>query len=193
MEIKPTFGLVVEGVYDEAALPELIQKCIAVHPEVVARPCGGSISILNKFPGLLEGFRHVKQGTHVDKALVIRDSNGKDPNELIQRMQSKISNRNYLYPVKFVVIVRELETWLLADDQAISEVTQQYSGRTVAAINETLEDIVAPKERLKQLLSDARVPYAREVARKIAATVDIERLTYRCPGFRRFQVAVHDC
>ena len=187
----PTFGLVVEGEYDEAALTELIRKCVATHTEVVPRLCSGSI--MNKFPSMLEEFRRVKQGTYVDKALVIRDANGKDPGEIILRMEGKISNRHYPFPVKLVAIVRELETWLLADNQAISQVTQQYSGRTVAAVNETLEDIVAPKERLKSLLAKADVPYTDEVARKIAAAVDIERLTYRCPGFRRFQVAVHDC
>ena len=187
----PTFGLVVEGEYDKVALTELIRKCVGAPTEVVPRLCGGSI--MNKFPGMLEEFRRFKQGTHVDKALVVRDANGKDPEEVVLRMEGKISNRHYPFPVRFMAIVRELETWLLADNQAISQVTQQYSGRTVAAVNETLEDIVAPKERLKSLLAKADVPYTDEVARKIAAAVDIERLTYRCPGFRRFQVAVHDC
>ena len=187
----PTFGLVVEGEYDKAALTELIRKCIAGHTEVEVRLCSGSI--MSKFPGMLEEFRRAKQGTHVDKALVIRDANGKDPGEIILRMEGKIGNRHYPFPVKFVAIVRELETWLLADDQAISQVTQRYSGRRVAAINETLEDIIAPKERLKSLLAKADVSYTDEVARKIAAAVDIEKLAYRCPGFRRFQLAGHDC
>lgn len=184
-----TFGLVVEGVYDKAVVTELIRKCVAGHTEVVVRICGGSV--MNKFPGLLEEFRHVKQGTHVDKAVVIRDANGKDPNELMLTMQGRISNRQYPFPVKCVVIVRELETWLLADDRAISQVTQEYASRTVSPINEHLEDILEPKERLKKLL--AGVAYTDEVARKIAAAVDIERLKYRCPGFGSFQEAVLDC
>lgn len=185
----PTFGLVVEGAYDEVVLAELIRKCVTDQTEIVARSCGGPI--MNKFPGLLESFRYVKQGTHVDKALVIRDANGNDPIELIQIMRGKIANRQYPFPVKCVVIVRALETWLLADDEAISQVTQEYASRTVASINETLETLPNPKERLKQLL--AGVAYTSEVARKIATAVDIERLKYRCPGFGRFQEAILDC
>jgi hypothetical protein len=185
----PTFGLVVEGEYDEAALTELIRKCSVGYTEIVARLCGGSI--MNKFPGLLEGFRYAKQGTHVDKALVIRDANGKDPNDLLLRMQGKISSRWYPFPVRCVVIVRELETWLLADDGAISHVTQEYAGRAVSLVNESLEDIHEPKERLKTLL--VGVAYTREVARKIAVALDIKRLRYRCPAFEKFQEAVLDC
>lgn len=187
----PTFGLVVEGGSDEAALTELIRKCVAADTEVEARLCSGSI--MNKFPSMLEEFRRVKQGTYVDKALVIRDANGKDPGEIILRMEGRISNRHYPFPVKFVAIVRELETWLLADHEAMSKVAVDYSGRTVPRVNESLEEILTPKERLKHLLAQAKVPYTAEVARKIAAATDIERLRYRCPGFGKFQEAVLDC
>ena len=187
----PTFGLIVEGIYDEAALTELTRKCIAGNIEVLARPCRGSI--MDKFPELLESFCYIKQGTHVDKAIVIRDANGKDPSGLIQQMQSKISNRNYPFPVKLVVVFRELETWLLADHEAMSKVAGDYSGRTVPRVNESLEEILTPKERLEHLLAQAKVLYTPEVARKIAAATDIERLRYRCPGFGKFQEAVSDC
>lgn len=182
-----TFGLVVEGQYDEAVLTELVKKCIADPVEVATRVCSGSI--MNKFSGFLEAFRRVKQGTHVDKALVIRDANGGDPGELVSRMRDKIANRDYPFPVKCVVIVRELETWLLADDRAISQV----AGRTVPPVNGSPEDIPAPKERLTRLLAQARVPYTSEVARSIAAAVDIDRLRYRCSRFGRFEEAVRDC
>lgn len=181
------FGLVVEGQYDEVVLTELIRKCVADPIEVAGRVCGGSI--MNKYLGFLEAFRHIKQGTHVDKALVIRDANGGDPEKLVSRMRDKIANRDYPFPVKCVVIVRELETWLLADDRAISQV----AGRTVPPVNESPEAIPAPKERLMRLLAQACVPYTSEVARSIAANVDIERLRYRCPCFERFDEAVRDC
>lgn len=189
----PTFGLVVEGTYDEAALTVLIRKCIEGDVDVVARPCGPSGALMNKLPGFLEEFRHVRQGTHVDKALVIRDSNDKDPDELMQRMQSNVADRSYPFPLRFVLIVRELETWLLADNAAISEVTQEYSGRIVSAINETLEEIRDPKARLQRILSDARVAYTEEVARKIATAANLNRIEYRCPNFRIFRQAVLDC
>jgi hypothetical protein len=50
-------------------------------------------------------------------------------------------------------------------------------------------------ERLQTLLSSlssARIVYTREVARKIAAATDLERLAYRCPSFRSFRQANRD-
>jgi len=180
-----TYGLIVEGVYDEAALVELIQKCLQGNIDVVARPCGGSL--MNKFPGFLEEFRYVKQGTHVDKAMVVRDADAKDPNEVLQRMAAKIVGRTYPFPVKFVAIVRELETWLLADREALSAVT----GRMVPEIDEPLEGILDPKARLQRMLSG--IPYTQEIARKIAVAANLERIEYRCPSFRSFLQLVRDC
>lgn len=69
-----TIGLVVEGIYDEAALKELIQKCARTQVEVIGRPCHGVNRLMQKFPNVLKEFQYVKGGSHVDKALVIRDA-----------------------------------------------------------------------------------------------------------------------
>lgn len=147
---------------------------------------------MNKFPGFLESFRYDKQGGHVDKALVIRDADNKDPNELLERMKNKIAGRNYPFEVKFVIIVQELETWLLADEEAISRVTQSRSGKSVSRVNENIESIIQPKNHLEQMLSEARVPYTDKVAKEIARESDISRIEYRCPKFREFCQAVID-
>lgn len=183
-----TYGLVVEGVFDAEALAELIRKCVGSNIEVVTRPYGSEGSLMSRFPGFLEEFRYQRQGTHVDKALVVRDAGAKDPGELIQRMEAKIAGRNYQFPVKPFVIVRELETWLLADSGALSTV----SGRMVPEINDPLEGIADPKARLQRILSGAN-PYTQEVARKIAAAADLETIGYRCPSFRSFCETVRDC
>ena len=73
--LMATFGLVVEGYYDEAVLRELIQKCTTPSEvDIICRPCGNAPQVLKKFPGFLEEFRHVKLGSHVDKAVVVRDA-----------------------------------------------------------------------------------------------------------------------
>ena len=118
----PTLGLVVEGDYDEAALIELIHKCLQGEAEVIGRPTGSVERLMKGFPGLLEESRYARQGFDVDKAIVIRDADSKNPVELKTRMQGKISNRIYPFPVKLLVIVQELEAWLLADENAISSV-----------------------------------------------------------------------
>lgn len=186
-----TYGAVVEGPYDEAAIKQLIRKCISSDIKVIARPCKGSV--MKKFSGFLEEFRCVKQGMPVDKALVIRDADNKVPDELLERMKSKIAGRTYPFEVKFIIIVQELETLFLADEGAISRVTQARSGKTVTRVNETLEAINQPKERLYEILSDAGVPYTEAVAREIAKELELSKIEYRCLSFRNFRQDVVDC
>lgn len=146
-----------------------------------------------QFPGLLESFRYEKQGSHVDKAIVIRDAHGKDPEKLKEKMKSKIANRNYPFKVKFIIIVQELEAWLLADEEAISRITQSRTGKRVSRINEPLGSISQPKELLYKVLSEAHVPYTDVVAQEIARESDLDKIEYRCPGFREFRQAIIDC
>ena len=44
-------GLVVEGIYDEAALIELVRKCHRSEVDVICRPCGSASQLIKKFPG----------------------------------------------------------------------------------------------------------------------------------------------
>jgi hypothetical protein len=188
-----TCGLVVEGDYDEAVLTEFIRQCAGHDVEIVSRVCNPRGSLMKRFPGFLEEFRYVKQGTSVDRALVVRDADRREPHALRREMEAKIAHRIYAFsPVRFIVIVRELEAWLLADSEAIATVTRGYSGRGVPVVNESIEDIADPKARLQRMLSDAKVAYTKEVARKIAAAANVEYIAYRCPSFRSFVQAVRN-
>lgn len=183
-----TIGIIVEGVFDEAALPELIRKCCTDDIHIETRVCRSASQLMQKGLSFLEGFRYVVQGLPVDKALIIRDADGKDPNELVHRLNVTINTRSYPFPVTPVIIVQELETWLLADSEALSQV----AGKSIPEITGSLEAIMEPKERLQSLLSDANMAYTKEVARKIAAATRLEVLEYRCPRFRGFRQALRD-
>ncbi|HXH08428.1 MAG TPA: DUF4276 family protein [Alphaproteobacteria bacterium] len=185
----PTFGLIVEGEYDAAALIELVRRCTAGNIEVIPRQCAQKGSLMKRFAAYLRELQWANQGQAVDKALVIRDADGKNPQELIARMETSIISRSYPFPVKFVVIVQELEAWLLADHEALSQVTQ----KRISAINCPLESIIDPKRRLQMRLSEAGIAYTAEVARKIAAAANLETIEYRCSSFGTFRQAVHDC
>jgi hypothetical protein len=156
-----TIGIIVEGVFDAAALPELIRKCCTDDIHIETRVCRSASQLMQKGLSFLEGFRYVVQGLPVDKALIIRDADGKDPNELVHRLNVTINTRSYPFPVTPVIIVQELETWLLADSEALSQVT----GKSISEITESLETLIAPKQRLQNLLSEARVPYTSIVVR----------------------------
>lgn len=185
----PTFGLIIEGAYDASALTELTRRCAEGDIEVIAYQCAQKGSLMKKFPAYLQALHPCHRGQPVDKALVIRDADGKNPHELITRMETSIGSRSYPFPVKFVVIVQELEAWLLADQEALSQVTR----RRISAINSPLESIVDPKRRLESILSEAGIVYTAKVARQIASTAILERIEYRCSSFRTFRQAIRDC
>ena len=178
-------GLVVEGIYDQAALIELVRNCSSTGVDVICRPCGSAIQLMKKFPGFLESFRHINDGLPVDIAIVIRDADHKIPNDLITSLENRISGRIYPFPKHLLVIVQELEAWLLADEAALSLVTGSPQQRipNPEAIND-------PKVILNKILSSAGLVYTSEIARKIAAASRVEVLSVRCPSFKRFQEAV---
>lgn len=110
------------------------------------------------------------------------------PTEEVSRFSGGVPVRNYPFPVRLLIIVRELEAWLLADESAVSAVTGKK-----ATAERYPEELVDPKERLKRILSEARIFYTAEVARKIAGSARVETLESRCPSFKKFREAVLDC
>jgi len=181
------FGLVVEGFKDQAALEVLVKRCAPEGgAEVITRVAGDKWKLIRKFPGYLEGFRWSNRGSPVHKAFVVRDSDGKDPGELIREMQSRISGRHYPFEVKPLVIVKKLEAWLLADEIAVQKCGASKAERVPDP--ELLDD---PKSKLWKALSG--VPYTPPIARKIAEDARLDILEYRCSSFRNFRQALLDC
>jgi len=181
-------GLIVEGDYDEAALTEFVRQCLSPEVNVICRRCGGAPQLMKKFPGFLEHFRHVNAGFPVEKAIVVRDADRKNPEVLINQMESKISGRTYPFRRNLLVAVEKMEAWLLADEQALSSVTNKSQPRVPDP-----EKIFDPKAKLRSILSDAQNDqsvYTHEVARKIAAAARPEIVAARCPSFKKFQEAV---
>jgi len=176
-------GIVVEGDYDAKAIPELIRTCLGSEVKIITHPCGGKGNLMKKFPGFLEGFRRLKQGAPIDQALVICDADNKAPDEWLAVMRAKHADREYPFPVEPVIIVRELETWLLSDSTALSCIT----GRHIAEITGFLEDVPNPKERLERILWQHKIAYTAEIARQIAAATNVDTLAYRCPSFHNFR------
>lgn len=190
-----SYGIVVEGPYDTAVYEELIRKICSADVELFARPAGGVSRLMGSFPKQLKVLEYIRQGRPVEKALVIRDSGVKDPVSLEQEMARKITGHTYAFPkgVQFHAVRREMETWLLADVRAVNLVASSRGGSRVPDIQETLEEIVDPKERFTRLLSAAGLPYDAQVCREIARHLELETLRNRCPSFRSFEQKVMDC
>jgi hypothetical protein len=180
-------GIIAEGLpnSDVIIISELVKKILLTNPLFILRAGRSKPNVINKYRGWLEDFRN----RNIDKALIMIDQDMSCVRALVEKLKEKISDREYRFSIKYHIIEREIETWLLADERAISNI----AGRNVHRINETLEDILQPKEKLIEILSRARVNCTAETKRRIAAESDIKRIAYRCPGFRRFQQSVIDC
>ncbi len=190
-----SYGIVVEGPSDTAVYEEFIRKICSTDVEIIPRLARGVSDLMKHFPNFLRDLEYIKQGRPVDKALVIRDSGRRDPASVEQEMADRIEGSTFSFSngIQFHAVRKEMETWLLADVEAINSVALSRGGRRVTPIQETLEDIVDPKERLIRLLSAAGLPYDFGVCREIARQANVETLRYRCPSFRSFKQKVIDC
>ena len=144
------------------------------------------------FPVLLDRFKHIHNGGPVDKALVIRDCDRKAVEDVRLEMERKLGDRTYPFPVELCVVRRCLDSWLLADHDAISAVAIGRGGRRVGPVNQNPEEIQNAKERLMGLMAEARLPYTPAALGEISAIINLELLHYRCPSFRDFQTRVNE-
>lgn len=190
-----SYGLVVEGAYDEPVYVELIRRIISPSVEVVMRTAGGVPQLRKLFPTLLKDLEHARGGGPVDKVLVIRDADNKDPVVLEQSLTQQIQGIEFSFPrgVHFHAVRRSVETWLLADTDAINHTTLTRNGGPVAGVNDPLEDLIDPKKVLGRMLRDAGVPYTAQVGREIAERIDLSILRNRCPSFPSFEQKVIHC
>lgn len=182
------FGIVVEGEQDGAAYPELIRKIRDDIEAVFSIPSGGVGTLKKEFVDLLKQLPW--RAPHpIDRALVIMDSDCSDAHvwedQLVQIYEQSHFRPNF--PVHFHVTKCKLETWLLADENAISQVSQQRGkNKRVTAIRTDLESHKEAKELFHRQLSKADLRATALVYKEIASFADIARISARCPNFRQF-------
>src|SRR5208282_1492633 len=186
------FGIVVEGPTDAAAYSALIPRIRPAVKRVLSRPCGGKSPLLQGFVGLLMEF----QDWSIDKALVIRDSDCRDPKAVEEKLEQRLRESGFQppFPLHFYATSCMLDTWLLADEGAVNRVARQR-GRTLSAhpVDDPLEGKRNAKALFRRMLGQARLPADAAVYAAVAAAVDIEQVKRRCPYFQQFIDRVHGC
>lgn len=192
-----SYGIVVEGDYDIGTYEELIWKICGRQVQVESQDTRGRVRYKNKkLVGYLRSFEHVSAtGGSVDKALVIRDTGGRNPAIVEEEIGSRIGNRAPAFPrgISAHAVHQEMETWLLADYSAINRVALARNARDkIQPVHGVLEEIRNPKEKFLNILSQAGLNYTAEVCREIAREIDLPVLRERCPSFREFERKVLD-
>jgi Domain of unknown function (DUF4276) len=90
------------------------------------------------------------------------------------------------FRVDFHATKCELESWLLADENAVTRVSQERGkNRPARAVNLRLEERRDAKETFQRMLSQAG-PADPAVYRLVARYADLVRIRQRCPSFERF-------
>lgn len=191
-----SYGIVVEGDYDIGTYEELIRKICGRGVQVESRVAYGRVRLVRKVLGHLKSLEHSSIiGGPVDKALVVRDANGRNPAEVEGEIRARIGNRAFPFPrgIGVHAVRQEMETWLLADLAAIDKVARARNVRDrVRPIRGSLEDMQHPSQKFEEVLSQAGLNYTAQVCREIAREIDLAVLRDRCPSFCEFERKVLD-
>jgi hypothetical protein len=188
----PSYGLIVEGDADAQVFHQLVKKVNSPDASIYCRVCGGVDRLMREFPALLRTFEYAHNGGPVDGAFVIRDCDRKNPATVLIQMRERLRQRAYRFPrsVELCVVNRMLDSWLLADERAINEVSRARHGKSVTRVNDDIENIAYPKELLQKLLTEAKLIYTSAVLGEIAAAIDLKVLVDRVPSFISFRDSV---
>jgi hypothetical protein len=182
------FGIVVEGEQDSAAYPELIRKIRDDIESIFPIPCGGVGTLKKEFINSLKQLPW--RAPHpIDRALVIMDSDCSDAFVWEEQLGQIYEQSHFKcnFPVRFHATKCKLETWLLADENAVNQVSQQRGkNKKVAAVTFDLETHKEAKELFHKQLSKADLRATAPVYKEIASFSDIARISARCPNFRQF-------
>lgn len=188
-------GIVVEGDSDTAAYPELIRKIRQDVGTVIPRPCRGKAAVKKDFVSWIKDFEWNGQD-FVNKALVIVDSDCDNPGTWQAQLKQIYDQSGFVpsFPVHFYATKCEVETWLLADDEAINQVARdRKKNRVIPPLNVQFETYRNAKELFRRTLSKVGLPVDAKVYRDIAKAANIHRIAARCPYFKQFIAAVQAC
>lgn len=187
--IRASYGAIVEGEYDVGVFEVLIPKICPYPSEVWAQEARGRARLMSRFAQMLRMFEHrTASAGPVDRALVIRDSNGKNPALVENEMQLRIAHQGYAFPhgVQVHALQQETETWLLADAAAISRV----AGQPAHPPPGPLEQRHQAKEAFTDVLYEVGLQYTPAICRRISMEIDLDTLRAACPSFAIFEQKV---
>jgi len=177
-------GIVVEGRSDLLTYPTLIRRIRDIDKHQ-ARECGGRFKLKDAFPYFLEEFQR-NPAWQIDVAFVIRDSDCNPPQRIEDDLRKAFDESLFDFPVEFFATKCDLETWLLADENAISQVSRQRGENKQVEPAQFQFESETAKKLFRAQLSKANLRPVPDVYGEIAACMDLKRTAALCPSFRNF-------
>jgi hypothetical protein len=181
-------GIVVEGDTDAEAYPQLIRKIRPDIEEILPISCRGASTLKREFVKWLKYFNWYAPHS-IDSALVIMDSDCSDASSWETQLKEIYEHSHFepSFPVHFHATKCELETWLLADENAINQVSQMRGKKKkIGAVTIQFERYRNAKELFQKELWKLGLPVTARVYQEIAIAADVERIAARCPHFSQF-------
>ncbi|MFQ6075089.1 MAG: DUF4276 family protein [Candidatus Bathyarchaeia archaeon] len=141
--MSPRYGLIVEGPEDREALKKLFERLRRLRPRV--RTARGNGNLRRK----IESYIELLLNRNCDKIIVLKDLDDEDLNELQNEVRPRLHEN-----ARFCVAVQSIESWFLADDQALAEVLES----SISPIHNP-EDIREPKDKIRRIFRQHGKPY----------------------------------
>jgi hypothetical protein len=125
-----------------------------------------------------------------DKFVVLKDADGKDPQEVGDRLRDELSRSRVAHQVDVPILVTiakwHLEAWFFADVPGL----RNYLGRELGGVDASDPDaVINPKLVLKSLLNE---PYTSAISGEIAERLSSATLGQRSRSFHDLEVAVRN-
>ena len=183
------YGILGEDLSDADTLKVLVRNIAADDSlKIKTKGFDGSGNLLKRGAGILKLYESEGM-THF---IVCHDADGTDPSENHDKVMDKVIQPSGISDNYCVVIpVQELEAWILADIQAVTNIFKSWRPRAIT----NPESIQNPKEHMEKLSRTAkgRPRYAHATHNdRIAKYLDLAKVEKKCPSFKPFADFVRD-
>ncbi len=173
-------GFIVEGRSDEKVVEEISKK-LRVFPKI--KKMGKTIS-----PRKAKAFAEFLLDMDCEKVIILKDSHCSNPTKIEENLRNRLEEESLRDKingnVKICIVVHAIESWLLADEEAIGD----YLGAKIKGIPNP-ENACKPEEVLDEMFKKNGMEYLKggEDPREIAKRLRLENVITKCPSFIKFK------
>lgn len=183
-------GFIIEGEYDEPVISKLVRR-ICEQSEYSVNISKERIRFGRGFGNIskkLIAFTEQLQIVGSETIVVVVDNDRMPCNSRFNSLKRKINKISV--PVVIGVAIESVESWLLADEQALNSAL----GVTQIPKLPSSSKIKKPKDKLAQIVKKyADQPVSRGLYSQIADRADKKVLDKRCKSFNRFHNELKTC